>query len=331
MTNDKGKAVPSFLIQNSCCLGKGVLGDGLFVWWKRGIQVSQCSDREGLPATKAVDGNYSQNYQACAHTAPYQSKAWFQVDLRTPYRLNSVKIFYRNETNWRPYRFRQFYLDVSNTSAALSATLTPQSSRVRCYKDNTTYPATPPSVIDIPCRQTAQYVIIETTYNASENTEETGPMLEICEIDIYGCHTRCFGDTCYSNGECDTCGGGHWGQRCQYSCSSRCYIGSCDKHNGTCNRGCQRGFWGNNCTKNCSGHCLNDICDYDNGTCIGGCKTYFTGTMCQNCLPTRYGGDCEMSCSTNCLNETCHADNGTCTFGCDGNQVDAKCLQCNDN
>ncbi|XP_061179429.1 uncharacterized protein LOC133188057 [Saccostrea echinata] len=152
---------------------------------KPGIYASQSSDRGGFPATNAVDGFYNQKYVFCAHTAPHQSKAWFQVDLGNPYRLNSVNIFYRNDITWRPYRFRQFYLDVSNTSAALSTTLTPQ--RVRCYKDNTTDEAIPPALIDIPCTQTAQYVIIETTYNAPENPNSgDGPMLEICEIDIYG-------------------------------------------------------------------------------------------------------------------------------------------------
>ncbi|XP_062620583.1 multiple epidermal growth factor-like domains protein 10 [Saccostrea cucullata] len=250
---------------------------------KPGIIASTSSDRGALPATKAVDGNYNQtSYLECSQTAPYKSIAWFQVDLSRPYRVNSVTIYYRNERNWKPYRFRQFYLDVSNTSAALSTTSTPQ--RVRCYTDNTTYPATPLSVIDIPCKQTARYVIIETTYNAPENEGEieTGPMLEICEIDIYGCHTECFGNTCYTNGECDTCGGGHWGNTCQYNCSSTCNSGACDKYSGVCNRGCEPGFWGVNCTERCSVHCLNEICDYDNGNCIRGCKTYFTGAMCQS-------------------------------------------------
>ncbi|XP_062610857.1 protein crumbs homolog 1-like [Saccostrea cucullata] len=296
---------------------------------KTDIIASQSSDRVGLPATKAVDGNYNQrSYLQCSHTAPGRTKAWFQVDLRRPYRVNSVTIYYRNEDNWKPYRFRQFYLDVSNTSAAVSTTSTPQ--RMRCYKDNTTYPTTHPAVIDITCKQTAQYVIIETTYNAPENPPlEHGPMLEICEIDIFGCSTDCFGDTCYSNGVCDRCGGGHWGQTCKYNCPSNCYMGSCDKYSGSCNRGCRPGFWGVNCTERCSVPCLNEICDYDNGTCVEGCKTYFTGSMCQSCIPTRYGEKCEEPCSINCINETCQANNGTCTFGCDGNHVGAKCLQCN--
>lgn len=79
-----------------------------------------------------------------------------------------------------PIRLRQFHLDVSNTSANKSATL-----RTRCYTDNTTEPDFPKSKIEMPCKQTARYVIVETTYDAPEDTS-TGAMLEICEIEVYG-------------------------------------------------------------------------------------------------------------------------------------------------
>ncbi|XP_062621906.1 uncharacterized protein LOC134283467 isoform X2 [Saccostrea cucullata] len=254
---------------------------------KPGIIATQSSDREGLPATKAIDG-----------------------------------------IDWRPYRFRQFYLDVSNTSAAVSTTSTPQ--RVRCYKDNTTYPATPPAVFDIPCKQTARYVIIETTYNAPENGAETGPMLEICEMEIYGCRSECFGDTCYSNGECDTCGGGHWGYTCQSHCSSNCYVGSCDKYSGSCNRGCQNGFWGNDCNTKCSAHCLNDICDFEDGTCVRGCKSNFIGAKCQKCSKNHYGPRCDLHCSPSCLNGSCFTSNGTCKYGVNSTFNDGKNSSAND-
>lgn len=86
--------------------------------------------------------------------------------------------------SWMQYRFRQFYLDVSELQAATSST----SQRVRCYTDNTTQPNVPPNIIDIPCRYTARYVIVETTYDAPEDNKfgEIGPILEICEIEIYG-------------------------------------------------------------------------------------------------------------------------------------------------
>lgn len=85
-------------------------------------------------------------------------------------------------SDWKQYRFRQFYLDVSNASVALTNT----SQRTRCYTDNTTYPNLPPNIIEMPCVQTARYVIVETSYNAPEDKSNTGAILEICEIEVYG-------------------------------------------------------------------------------------------------------------------------------------------------
>mgnify|MGYP003690975655 CR=1 FL=1 len=72
----------------------------------------------------------------------------------------------------KQYRFRQFYLDVSD----LPATQTTTAERTRCYTDNTTAPNLPPNIINIPCIQTARYVIVETTYDAPEDNPQTGAM-----------------------------------------------------------------------------------------------------------------------------------------------------------
>lgn len=37
----------------------------------------------------------------------------------------------------------------------------------------------------MPCKQTARYVIVETMYDATDDNN-TGAMLEICEIEVYG-------------------------------------------------------------------------------------------------------------------------------------------------
>lgn len=84
--------------------------------------------------------------------------------------------------SWKQYRFRQFYLDVSEFPATTSNT----SHRTRCYTDNTTDQYLPPNIIDMPCQQTARYVIVETTYDAPEDDPVEGAMLEICEIEVYG-------------------------------------------------------------------------------------------------------------------------------------------------
>uniref|UniRef100_K1PSV9 Uncharacterized protein n=1 Tax=Magallana gigas TaxID=29159 RepID=K1PSV9_MAGGI len=84
-----------------------------------------------------------------------------------------------DQYSWKQYRFRQFYLDVSD----LPASETNTTQRTRCYTDNTTYPDLPPNIIDIPCQQTARYVIVETTYDAPEDDPTEGAILEICEIE----------------------------------------------------------------------------------------------------------------------------------------------------
>lgn len=92
------------------------------------------------------------------------------------YSIESIAV----SEGWRPYRLRQFSLYVSNTSANMSTT-----PRTRCYTDNTTEQDLPKNIIEMPCKQTARYVIVETTYDAPEDTS-TGAMLEICEIEVYG-------------------------------------------------------------------------------------------------------------------------------------------------
>lgn len=57
--------------------------------------------------------------------------------------------------------------------------------RTRCYTDNTTEPNLPNNTIVMLCKQTARYVIVETTYDANDDNN-TGAMLEICEIEVYG-------------------------------------------------------------------------------------------------------------------------------------------------
>lgn len=152
-------------------------------------------------ATLANDGNPSTIYGQCSHTEENQTTAWLQVDLGEPYSISNVTMYYRDHglKGWRPYRLRQFHLDVSNTPANMSTTL-----RTRCYTDNTTEPNLPNSIIGMSCKQTARYVIVETTYDAPDDNS-TGPMLEICEIEVYGCEIGKYGDNCTSCEGCKTC------------------------------------------------------------------------------------------------------------------------------
>lgn len=101
----------------------------------------------------------------------------YYVEAHCQFKKNNVIL-----DSWKQFRFREFYLDVSMYPTSTSNT----SHRTRCYTDNTSYPDLPPNIIDMPCRQTARYVIVETTYVAPENNPLIGAILEICEIEIYG-------------------------------------------------------------------------------------------------------------------------------------------------
>ncbi|XP_052695849.1 uncharacterized protein LOC128174312 [Crassostrea angulata] len=168
-------------------------------------------------ASIANDGDVQTTEPKCAITALNHTKAWLQVDFGQPYIIHNVKIYHRREGDgpsaWKQYQFRQFYLDASN----FSATQTTTSQRTRCYTDNTTAPDLPTNIIDIPCKQTARYVIVETTYDAPEDDylDEHGAILEICEIKVYGCEVDTYGVDCMpcigcqycdkSSGVCDAC------------------------------------------------------------------------------------------------------------------------------
>nr|XP_034321428.1 uncharacterized protein LOC105346260 [Crassostrea gigas] len=155
----------------------------------------------------ANDGNVKTTERYCSYTIIQHTKAWLQVDLGEQYSINNVKIYYRSEGDlddqysWKQYRFRQFYLDVSD----LPASETNTTQRTRCYTDKTTYTDLPPNIIDIPCQQTARYVIVETTYDAPEDDPTEGAILEICEIEVYGCRTGRFGSGCKICSGCAHC------------------------------------------------------------------------------------------------------------------------------
>ncbi|XP_062607709.1 multiple epidermal growth factor-like domains protein 6 [Saccostrea cucullata] len=306
-----------------------------------GAIVSQSSTYKS--ALLAVDGNYAQYYPECAFTGKNEAYAWVQVDLRKAYSLKSVKLYLRNDAILclsPPYRLRQFYLDVSNSSAGTSR------QRVRCYTDNTTAPATPSPVIDIPCKQTARYVIIQTTYKAPEDTDSTGPVLEICEIEVIGCNIGHYGPSCSSCGGCENC---NIESGCRVTCSQNCIDRECDEY-GNCSRGCKHGYWGNKCLNGCPSTCFMTVCNMSsgicnscnagyygslchmscsrscaqpscsqNGTCIGRCKPNWIGNRCDECSQNRYGPQCDQECSPVCLNGTCFSNNGSCKEGCNIN------------
>ncbi|XP_052692845.1 multiple epidermal growth factor-like domains protein 10 [Crassostrea angulata] len=328
--------------------------------------ISVSSIFESYTTSNANDGNLNTTYIFCSHTDLNQTKAWLQVDLGKPYSINHVKIYYRKDDYglyWKQYRFRQFYLDVSNISATQSST----TQRIRCYKDNTTAPSLPPYIIDIPCKQTVRYVIVETTYDAPEDDKYGvhGAILEVCEIEVYGCNKNCINQVCdpfgfciqgcvdgywghfcdsvchvdckepscnRTTGHCITCISGFWGDTCTIQCSSFCYGGVCGKNNGYCAQGCTPGRFGEICVQICSSGCKNGTCDQKTGICLYGCKQNWSGDYCNICESTRYGPTCSLECADSCVNSTCNNYTGSCMYGCQegfyGDQCDRDCYSC---
>ncbi|XP_062613545.1 uncharacterized protein LOC134275285 [Saccostrea cucullata] len=286
---------------------------------RNATSVSQSSDYRNQTAKYGIDGITTQTEYFCAHTAVNQSEAWFQVDLGEPFSLKTIRIVYRDEGYWRPYRFRYFYLDLSNSSVNGSTT----TDRKRCYQDNTTVPDLPPSIINITCPFVARYVIVQNDYFGND-THSTGPILEICEIEIFGCSINCNGE-CETTGYCAECNTNLWGENCIQSCPDHCNGGICNRTTGSCDFGCRNGTWGIFCNLTCSTNCADDVCEIKNGSCVNGCKGNFDGEKCEVCDAFHYGENCKESCGQGCINNTCFANNGTCSLGCVENFVYPKC------
>ncbi|XP_062614516.1 multiple epidermal growth factor-like domains protein 10, partial [Saccostrea cucullata] len=244
--------------------------------------------------------------------------------------------------NWLPYRFRQFYLDVSNSSANVTST----SQKTRCYKDETEEPDVPPAVIDIPCRYTARYIIVGTSYDAPEDYPVHGAILEVCEIEVYGCSVGRFGEFCENcqcttcsiiNGSCPVacsdncrdnscyplsgyCTNGckklYYGHTCEHQCSSMCNSQSCNRVSGECTA-CKNGFYGPFCNQTCSPFCKINTCDFNTGECYYGCKSNWTGDFCNKCIDSHFGRNCSEKCSINCKGKLCNNVTGACTNGCE--------------
>lgn len=70
---------------------------------KNDTVLTQSSTYSKNNATLANDGYNGTTELNCSHTAPGYDKAWFQVDLRNPYTVESVTIYFRREGNYLLY------------------------------------------------------------------------------------------------------------------------------------------------------------------------------------------------------------------------------------
>ncbi|XP_025108257.1 multiple epidermal growth factor-like domains protein 11 [Pomacea canaliculata] len=123
------------------------------------------------------------------------------------------------------------------------------------------------------------------------------PLLNICEVQIWGCTN------------------GSWGDDCQYQCSPWCQGSGednyCDSDTGTCLKGCMLGYWGDNCTFTCGEGCNGSACNMSDGTCE--CRPGWESPLCQNCSDGYYNvsNDCQNTCGRGC-NDICSRTDGTC-------------------
>lgn len=152
----------------------------------------------------ANDGNKRSKARCCSRTADKLPKAWLQVDLGQPFSIKNVQLYFPTDDYWSGVHIRQFYLDVSDVPAKQSTTY----QRTRCYTDTTTDTVGPRSIKkirDIQCYYTARYVIVESHYISPENDPSEGAVLEICEIEVFGCEVGRFGANCTLCRGCQSC------------------------------------------------------------------------------------------------------------------------------
>ncbi|XP_046560143.1 uncharacterized protein LOC124269176 [Haliotis rubra] len=264
--------------------------------------------RDVWSADKAVDGNRDQDVHqnSCYHSLSPRS-VW-TVDLGQQYRIHDVKIYNRGGY---VDLIRSAVLSLSNSSSSTPG--------VPCY----TFPSNTTagnSVYDVICDGRGRYFTI---------THWTDH-LNICEVEIYECSSRTYG------------------QNCSKRCTDRNCAGNslCDHVTGSCVPGCKVGWMGIDCVEecssrtygqNCSKRCIyrncagNSSCDHVTGSCVPGCKVGWMGTDCvEECDEDHYGVNCKETCGNrNCASNTssCDRRTGSCDTGCLPGWLEEDCTQ----
>nr|XP_022306194.1 neurogenic locus notch homolog protein 1-like isoform X2 [Crassostrea virginica] len=261
-------------------------------------------------ASRTIDGNISQHSSYCLHTAATgETEAWLRVDLSKVFSIQSVKFWYRNDrisNYWNTKRLRGYSIRVSND------TVLPESS---CYTDPGN--VTLPTIIEKDCVRTTRYVWIY----QNNTLDGDCPMLEICEVQVFGCETGIDKEQCQK--PCTHCKDSSYCNPVSRSCNREgCAFPG--YHAPLC-QDCVDGHYGKNCEKNCSVFCKNQSCERSTGNCTYGCKWGYTGSHCnQTCEPGGYGQNCNETCG-HCLQNPCDHVTGTCTEGCKAGYKTALC------
>ncbi|XP_021363006.1 protein draper-like, partial [Mizuhopecten yessoensis] len=111
----------------------------------------------------------------------------------------------------------------------------------------------------------------------------TQAILELCEVQIYGCPVGKYG-----NSNCGT------------NCDTTCFNSLCHPNSGQCTY-CASGFYksGLVCTA-CPTNCLNGVCNVESG-------------VCSVCVDGYHGSQCDQSCPDNCQDKICDQYSSVCT------------------
>ncbi|XP_021354865.1 scavenger receptor class F member 1-like [Mizuhopecten yessoensis] len=256
----------------------------------------------------------------CTHTdGDGQKQAWWRVDLSELITINRITIYYRGGFQ---HRFAGYQLYLSNTTDS-------PTQGVLCYEDKSSTKAQVQLLVTHQCPYVARYV---TVYNYRNNTKrypwyDNYAILELCEVQVFGCHVgqygdgdcnssclgNCYGGNCNSTtGSCFYCFPGKYGDYCNNDCSTKCKDSMCED-DGYCFE-CFPGKYGYYCNSDCSTNCKDSICEKDTG-------------YCSACDPGIYGNSCNQKCSSNCKDNTCVQGNGFCK-GCENGFFGPECNPC---
>nr|XP_022311506.1 multiple epidermal growth factor-like domains protein 10 isoform X2 [Crassostrea virginica] len=255
-------------------------------------------------ASRTIDGNTNQQISNCLHTATTgRTEAWLRVDLRKVFSIQSVKFWYRNDRGtayWNTKRLRGYSIRSSNdTALPLSGS--------SCYTDPGN--VTLPTIIEKDCERTARYVWIY----QNNTLDGACPMLEICEVQVFGCETGIDKEQCQK--PCTHCKDRSYCNPVSRSCNSEgCALPG---YQAPLCQECVVGHYSDNCDKNCSVFCKNHSCEHTTGICTLGCQRGYIGSYCnQTCETDKFGQNCSETCGNCFENKTCNHVNGTCAGGC---------------
>ncbi|XP_061180804.1 multiple epidermal growth factor-like domains protein 10 [Saccostrea echinata] len=266
-------------------------------------------------ADYAIDGNYNQHYTNCLHTDLRRSEAWLTIDLGDIYNLKSVEIWYRDDSgSARAYRLKGFSILASKNPGF--------DENDTCYQDQGI--VAPETVLEVNCFRTARFIKIHT----NKIHDEYGAILEICELQIFGCPRWKYGEKCMPCGNCKMdC---HVTGQCdRFGCVRDGYLPPYCKE-------CKSGSYGKDCNSVC-GHCANNAtCNEVTGSCPDeNCEagwTHTNGRKCdKECQQGFYGRNCSLPCG-HCENKAaCNHVTGTCPSSfCESGWIyspDGRCNQ----